>query len=59
MLVVELREVFILHLLLADGNLLRVGERVSHPLLLVALFILLLEHGDLHLFERTTSLCIE
>ena len=59
MLVVELSEVFILDLLLADGNLLRVWERVGHPLLLVALFILLLKHGDLHLFEGTASLRVE
>jgi hypothetical protein len=59
MLVVELREVLILDLLLADGNLLRVWERVGHPLLLVALFILLLKHGDLHLFEGTASLRVE
>ena len=59
MLVVELSEVFILDLLLADGNLLRVWERVGHPLLLVALFILLLKHCDLYLFEGTASLRVE
>lgn len=59
MLVVKLREVLIFDLLLADGNLLRVRKRVGHPLLLVALFILLLKHGDLHLFEGTASLRVE
>jgi len=57
MLVVKLREVLILDLLLADGNLLRVRERVGHPHLLLALFILLLKHGDLHLLLYCFTVC--
>ena len=56
---IEFAEIFVLDLLLADSNLLGVGERVGHPLLRVAFFVLLSKDSRLHLFHGDACLGVE
>jgi hypothetical protein len=56
---VEFAKILVFDLLLANGDLLSVGERFGHPLFWVALFVLLNEDGRLHLLEGTTGLGVE